>query len=168
MWIAHLVEHHIEEPGTILKWDRVPGAARDFSPSHLPVLTLLQPLYAVTLSTSVCMLKSQTLAATHKNTAHTWLSLMPWQALSKHIKGSKQCYVLGQNATYKSPLSSYKMTQQLNSEKVWKMRWKTNPFIFLGLNYVQCLEESSQAGTWQALFIRTSVFSLFSLTIFIN
>ena len=43
------------------------------------------------------------------------------------------------------------------------MRWKTNPFIFFWLNYVQCLEESSQAGTWQAMFISSSGFSLISV-----
>ena len=46
--------------------------------------------------------------------------------ISKHIKGSKQCYLLGQNTTCKflvlSPLSTYKttLTQQLNGKKTMK------------------------------------------------
>ena len=43
---AQLVGHSTEKPGTILMWVRVPGAAKDFSPSQLSVQTLLQCPYS--------------------------------------------------------------------------------------------------------------------------
>ena len=39
---AELVVHATEKPGAILTRVRLPGAARDFSPSQLPVHTLLR------------------------------------------------------------------------------------------------------------------------------
>ena len=58
---------------------------------------------------------------------------------SKHVKGLKARYLLGQNTTCEfsgySPLSSYKTTlkQQLNGEKRWKMRWRAKRLICFGV-----------------------------------
>ena len=65
--IAQVLEHLTEKPSTVLTWVRVPGAARDCPPSQLPGQTLLRCLHSPRIqshaSTSVCTLKSQTLAA---------------------------------------------------------------------------------------------------------
>ena len=43
--IVQFVEHQTQKPGALLTWVRFPGVTRDFSPSQLPVQTLLQCLY---------------------------------------------------------------------------------------------------------------------------
>ena len=45
-WRAQLVERPTEKPGAILTRVRVPGVARDFCPSQLPVQTLLRCPYS--------------------------------------------------------------------------------------------------------------------------
>ena len=77
--IAQLVERLTEKPGAILTRVRVPSAARDFSPSQLPVQTLLRRPYSPCVqslaSTSERTLKipntgSHTIVWTHESTAH--------------------------------------------------------------------------------------------------
>ena len=58
---------------------------------------------------------------------------------SKHIKGSKERCLFGQDTTCKifgeSPLQSNETTlSQLNGEKRWKMRQKAKPFICFWLS----------------------------------
>ena len=78
--IAQLVERPTEKPGAILRRVRTSGAARDFSPSQLPVQTLLRcphsPGVKSHASISMRTLKipntgSHTIVWTHENTTHT-------------------------------------------------------------------------------------------------
>ena len=67
---------------------------------------------------------------------------------NKHIKGSKERYLLGQNTTCEfsgfSPLSSYKndIRQQLNGEKRRKLRWRAKPLNCFWLSYVVFLSSA--------------------------
>ena len=70
-------------------------------------------------------------------------------SVSRHIKGSKERYLLGQSNLQifgVTPLSSYKtiLKQQLNGEIDDKMRWKAKLHLVLAQLCcfpIQCLEE---------------------------
>ena len=76
--IAQLVEHHTEQPGTILLQVWLLGVARDFSPPKVNFqcrlsTVFLQPSCAVTSMRMLTVLNTDSHATvwTHKNTAHT-------------------------------------------------------------------------------------------------
>ena len=77
---AQLAQRPTEKPGAILTRVRVPGGARDLSPSHLSIQTLLRyshsPRVQSHASTSVSTLKTPSTGSHiplfgHHNTAHT-------------------------------------------------------------------------------------------------
>ena len=79
---------------------------------------------------------------------------------SKHIKGSKECYLFGlsHNLQIFVVISLIKLQndkQQLNGEKRWKMRWKAKSLFCFWLSYVVFL-----SSAWKNVSMRIMCFYL--------